>query len=87
MSEITNAEAELIGFIRSHESVITNALHVFAKRMTEAAQEAQAAYEAGASDSLVTNSGFRASAELFRENGSEAHGVAVGLAELLDQLD
>ncbi|MEU9404791.1 hypothetical protein AB0E08_03660 [Streptomyces sp. NPDC048281] len=81
-------EAELIRYheaLSRHESLIQTALRVYAEGMDASAKEAQAAYEAGQADpkvkaeqdaSLMTNRGFKHSAELFRESAKSARSAS-----------
>lgn len=75
------ARRELVALVVGSESTIVNALRVLARNMAEAADGAQAAFEAGHSDGLVTNNGYKQSAVLFREQSEKAKKVADDLEE------
>lgn len=55
--------------------------------MEQSAKDARAAFEAGRSDGLFTNQGYRMSAELFEEDARKARETAERLAELLEAVD
>lgn len=94
-SHVSNADL-LAEYVVRHESTIVNALNVFANRMTEAAAEARAAYDAGQSDSevkkaqdasTITNNGNLAAATLFTENAAKARSVATTLSDYIAVVD
>lgn len=76
----------LARFIDESESTITNALFVHARRQGEAAKEARAAFEAGHSDGLITNQGYRMAAELAEADAQKARDAAERLSELLGEV-
>lgn len=67
--------------LSEHETIIQTALRVYVERMEESAKEAQGAYEAGQADpeikaqqdkSLVSNYGYKVSAQMFRDSAQSA---------------
>lgn len=85
--ELRVREQELIGFMRSHVETVLNALRNQAKRMDEAAATARRAFVSGEANALVTNQGFRMSAELFEQDAAKAREVAEALSEHVYGLD
>ncbi len=80
-------------YVGDNLTVITNALHNHAERMTAAAADARTQYKAGQDNpetlaaqnaSIITNQGYRMSAELFEQDAGKARGVAEHLTRLID---
>ncbi len=95
MSEYARVAVELARYINKVEPVIGNALTTHISRMRDAAESAQAAYDAGQADPVVktsqdaswmTNSGYKHSAETFRESARRAEEVTERLMALLAKL-
>lgn len=91
------ADAQRVGnYVDENIDVIINALHNHAERMTDAAELAQAQYDAGQYDpdtkaaqdrSLVTNNGYKHSAQLFEKSAKKARTVANTLRTMIDGPD
>lgn len=62
--------------LASHGYDITNALRDYARRLAEASQKHQAAYDAGTDTPLVTNYGYLVMAELLSTKANQATGLA-----------
>jgi hypothetical protein len=87
-------EAAALGqYVDDKNDVITNALHVFADHMTEAAKNAMAEYQRGQDDevikagqnrSMITNQGYRQSAEIFTDSARKARAAAAEINRLID---
>lgn len=78
---------DLAAFLSESGHVIDNALTNHVGHMTEAAKGARAAFEAGHSDALVTNEGYRMSAEMFEQSAEKAREVRERLTELLEAVE
>lgn len=79
--------------LRTENGAITNALRVFARRMTEAAADASADHQAGKNNpnvktaqdgSLLTNNGLLQSARIFADEAAKATRIADEIDYLLD---
>ncbi|HLL66475.1 MAG TPA: hypothetical protein VK453_12110 [Micromonosporaceae bacterium] len=80
-------------FVGVYAATITNALHVHADHMAEAAEAARSEYERGQRDpavkaeqdaTMVVNNGYKVTAEMFEQEAGRARKVATELQELID---
>jgi hypothetical protein len=93
---MTKLEQDLVQFLADHESVVINALDIHVRDMTEVAKDAQASYEkisknpaaaALQDQSMMTTSGLRMSAELFRDSAKRAQKALDALEALAGQAE
>ena len=88
--------AALLALLRTDQYKITNALHVYARGMNDAAVEAQTAYDAGQADSevkaaqdrtIMPNNGLLQAVLRFRQNADDATRIAGEIDRLIDGED
>ncbi|MEU4511695.1 hypothetical protein AB0G05_19565 [Nonomuraea wenchangensis] len=65
-----------VELLEQHAHVITNALRCHAEQMDTAARQAKEAHEAGHSNPLISNHGYRTAAELFTDTAAKEREVA-----------
>ncbi len=80
----TKSAVELSTYVVQHMSVITNALSTHVDYMRTNARRAMEAYEAGHSDGIMSNEGYRMSAEVFTQDADKAKAVYDNLIEMMD---